>query len=114
MLRTMILFVLASPAAFAMGAPQGGGQNAGGSMMTTLIMFAAIILIMYLLMIRPQQKRQKEHQNMLNELKKGDRVVTSAGMHGTIKDIDGNTMQIQIAENVVVKFDKSAIVNKEA
>ncbi len=112
MLKALV-FLLSASSMFAMAGPA-AGQDGGSSMIMTFVMFGAIILIMYFLMIRPQQKRQKEHQNMLNNLKKGDRVITSAGMHGTIKDIDGNTMQIQIADNVVIKFDKSAVVGKEA
>jgi preprotein translocase subunit YajC len=50
---------------------------------------------------------------MLESLKKSDKVITSSGMHGTIVDIDGATMTIQIADNVKVKFDKSAIVSKQ-
>jgi preprotein translocase subunit YajC len=112
MLKALV-FLLSSSSMFAMAGPA-NGQDGGSNMIMTFVMFGAIILIMYFLMIRPQQKRQKEHQNMLNNLKKGDRVITSAGMHGTIKDIDGTTMQVQIADNVVIKFDKTAIVGKEA
>jgi len=95
--------------------PAGGGQggDSGGGMIMTLVMFGAIILIMYFLMIRPQQKRQKEHQNMLNELHKGDKIITSAGMHGTITDIDGNTFIVQIADNVKITIEKSAIAAKK-
>jgi preprotein translocase subunit YajC len=95
-------------------AQPGGGADAGGGMMMTLVMFGAIILIMYFLMIRPQQKRQKEHAAMLNSLSKGDKVITSSGMHGTITDIDGNVFTIQIADNVRVKFEKNSIVSKQA
>lgn len=111
MLKALV-FLLSTSSMFAMAPAQ--GQDGGSSMIMTFVMFGAIILIMYFMMIRPQQKRQKEHQNMLNNLKKGDRVITSAGMHGTIKDIDGNVMQVQVADNVVIKFDKNAIVGKEA
>lgn len=108
-----LFFLLSASSVFAMGAPA-QGQDAGGSMISMLVMFGAVILIMYFLMIRPQQKKQKEHQNMLNNIKKGDKVVTSAGIHGTVKDIDGNQMHVQIADNVVIKLEKAAIVNKEA
>lgn len=94
--------------------PQGANQQgAGGGMMMTLVMFGGIILIMYFLMIRPQQKRQKEHAKMLDSLKKGDKVITSSGMHGTITDIDGNVYTIQIADNVKVQFEKAAITSKK-
>lgn len=85
----------------------------GNSMIFTLIMFGAIILIMYFLMIRPQQKRQKEHQKMLDSLRKGDKVITASGMHGHITDIDGNVFTIQIADNVRVQFEKTAIAAKK-
>lgn len=108
-----LMFLLSSTSLLAM-APPAQGQDGGSSMIMTFVMFGGIILVMYFLMIRPQQKRQKEHANMLNSMKKGDKVVTSAGIHGTIKDIDGNVMTLQIADNVAIKFEKSAIVSKEA
>ncbi len=93
--------------------PQGGGQNAGGGMLVTLIMFASIFLIMYFLMIRPAQKRQKEHQKMLESLKKGDRVITSSGIHGTIVDMDGSTITLQVSDNCKIQFEKTAIAGKK-
>jgi preprotein translocase subunit YajC len=92
---------------------QPGGQDGGNSMIMTLVMFGGIILVMYFLMIRPQQKRTKEHQRMLESISKGDKVITTSGMHGTVTDIDGNTFIIQIADNVKVTLEKSAIVSKK-
>ncbi|MEM4261140.1 MAG: preprotein translocase subunit YajC [Candidatus Woesearchaeota archaeon] len=97
---------------FAM-APAGGADQSGSGMWMTLIMFAAIILIMYFLMIRPQQKRQKEHKQMLDNLKKGDKVIMASGIHGTIKDIDGPTVTIEIAENTNIQIEKNAIAAKK-
>ncbi|OGU12683.1 MAG: preprotein translocase subunit YajC [Ignavibacteria bacterium GWB2_35_12] len=91
----------------------GGGQSGSGSLISMLVMFGAVILIMYFLMIRPQQKRQKEHQKMLENLKKGDKVVTTAGIHGTITDIDGSSMILQVSDNVKITFEKSAIAAKK-
>ncbi len=90
--------------------PQGGGDQ---SMLPTLVMFGAIFAIMYFMMIRPQQKRQKEHQKMLESLKKGDKVVTSTGIHGTITDIEETTYIVQIAENTKVKFEKTSVSAKK-
>lgn len=95
-----------------MMAPPGGGDGGGGGMMSMLLMFAVVIAIMYFMMIRPQQKRQKEHQNMLSNIRKGDRVVTTAGMHGTVSDLDDKTFTLQIADNVKVKFEKASIASK--
>ena len=89
------------------------GQAGGGSMVSTLIMFGAIILIMYFLMIRPQQKRQKEHKAMLESIKKGDKVITNAGMHGTVTDVDEKTYEVQVAENTKIRFEKSSIAAKK-
>ncbi len=88
-------------------APQGG--DAGGGMISTLIMFAFIILIFYFMIIRPQSKRQKERQKMLEAMKKGDKVVTNGGIHGKIVAMEDKTVLLEIADNVKVKVDKSAV-----
>lgn len=94
--------------------PPSDGKGGGGfeSMLPTLIMFGAIILIMYFLMIRPQQKRAKAHQAMLDSIHKGDNVITTSGIHGKVIDIDGNRYDIQIAEGVKIKIEKQAIASK--
>jgi len=92
---------------------QPGGEGAGGgSMMSMFIMFGLVIVIMYFMMIRPQQKRQKEHQALLDGIRKGDKVVTTSGMHGTVVEVDEKTMTVQVADNVKIKFEKAAIANK--
>ncbi|MBN1385058.1 MAG: preprotein translocase subunit YajC [Elusimicrobia bacterium] len=79
------------------------------SMFTSLMPIFLIFIVFYFLLIRPQAKKQKEHQKMLGELKKGDRVVTASGLYGTIHDIQGNNVKIKIAEGVNVQMLKSAI-----
>jgi preprotein translocase subunit YajC len=88
-------------------APQGG--DAGGSMISTLLMFGLIIVIFYFMIIRPQSKRQKDRQKMLEAMKKGDRVVTSGGVHGKIVAMEDKTVLLEIADNVKVKVEKSAV-----
>lgn len=97
--------------AILMTPPQGQGGE-GGGMMPTLIMFGVIFLIMYFLMIRPQQKRQKELQEMVNNLQNGDKVVTSSGIHGRIISKDDATITLEVADNVKIKFEKAAIASK--
>jgi preprotein translocase subunit YajC len=91
------------------GGQGGGGQGSGlGQMLFLLISF---ILIFYFLILRPQQKRQREHQQMLNSLKKGDRVLTTGGLYGTIvglKDKEDIAV-LKIAENVKVEVAKTSI-----
>lgn len=95
------------PLLIAMAPPAGG--DGGGGMMSTLIMFLLIIAIFYFLILRPQQKRQKERQKMLDAVKKGDKVITAGGMHGTVAGLDDKSLLIQVAENVKIKFDRTAV-----
>ncbi len=93
-------------------APKAGGQDP----MTFLIMMAVIFAIIYFLMILPQRKKQKETQNMLNNMKKGDKVLTIGGALGIVGNVKDTTVMVKIAENTVVEFKKSAIatiVNEE-
>ena len=92
---------------FAMMPPQGGNQ--GSSMISTIIMFGAIFLIFYFMIIRPQQKRAKEREKMLSNLQKGDKIITSGGLHGSVVAIEDKTVLVQISDNVKVKYERSAI-----
>jgi len=94
---------------YAMTAPQQGADARPGSAFGGLIPIIAIFFIFWFLLIRPQQKRTKEHQQALNALKKGDRVITSGGMHGRITVIKGQEVEVKIADNVKATFSKSAI-----
>ena len=88
-----------------------GGQGGEGAGMVQLGFFALLFLVMYLLLIRPQRKKQKEHEQLISSLKKGDKVVTSGGMFGTIFAIDEerNRVVLKISENVKLEFLKSSI-----
>lgn len=90
-------------------APQPGGDGGGGGMIGTLIMFGAIFAIFYFMIIRPQQKRAKEREKLLSKLEKGDKVVTSGGMYGTIAGIEDKAVLIDFGNNVKIKFDRSAV-----
>ena len=92
-----------------MAPPPSDGSGGGGSMVSTLIMFGSIIAIFWFMILRPQQKKQKQHQRMMDSLKKGDKVVMSGGVHGTIAGMDEKTVLVQVAENVKMKFEKVAI-----
>ena len=90
------------------GADASGG---GGGFLATWGMMIPLFLIMYLLLIRPQRKRQKEHEKLLTELKKGDRVVTNSGMYATIFAIneDKGTIVLKLNDEVKVEFLKTSI-----
>lgn len=87
-----------------------GQQGEGGGMMMFLP-FLLIIGVMYFLMIRPQAKKQKELQRMRDELKKGDNVVTTGGIHGKVMGFadDIKTVVVKIDDNVKIKVDRSFI-----
>jgi preprotein translocase subunit YajC len=90
-------------------APPPNGGGGGGSMYSTIIMFGAIFLIFYFMIIRPQQKRAKDREKLLSNMQKGDKVITSAGLHGTIVHIDEKTVLLQVSDNVKLKYERSAI-----
>ncbi|MCS7229900.1 MAG: preprotein translocase subunit YajC [Candidatus Kryptonium sp.] len=83
--------------------------DATSSLISTIIMFVAIFLIFYFLIIRPQQKRAKEHQKLIESLKKGDKVITSSGIHGKVVGLDDRTVLLEVDEGVKIKFEKAAI-----
>ena len=87
------------------------GQGSSGSGLMAYLPFILILGIMYSLMIRPQAKRQKEKQNMLNDLKKGDNVITIGGIHGSISGFKGKEKKA-----VIIKVDKntSMTINRSA
>lgn len=87
------------------------GGSGGGGMFSTLIMFGLIIAIFYFMILRPQQKRQKERASLLESVKKGDKVITIGGMHGTVIGLEDKSLLVQVAENVKLKFEKSAIAS---
>ena len=76
-----------------------------------LLPFAFIFIIFYFLLIRPQQKRQKEHQRLLSDLKTGDKVITTSGIHGLIANVKDTTFLVKIADNVKIEVDKNAIAS---
>jgi preprotein translocase subunit YajC len=94
--------------AYGMGMQPGGGQSNQIMAFLPLILLFAVF---YFLLIRPQQKRAKTHKQFIENLKKGDRVVTSGGMYGTITGVTDDSVTIEVAEKVRVKVLKSAIAD---
>lgn len=86
-------------------AQDGGGQSG----FLGLLFPIAILVLFFFLFIRPQQKRVKEHKTMVEALKKGDEVLTNGGLAGNITGISDNFVSLQIADNVVVKVQKSSV-----
>ena len=86
-------------------------QSDGGmtSLVSSLLPFILIILVFYFLILRPQQKRQKDRTKLLESIKKGDKVITSSGIYGTIEGLEDKTVLVKISDNTKVKMDRSAI-----
>jgi preprotein translocase subunit YajC len=86
--------------------PNGGGS---GAVMTQVLFFAAIFAIFYFLLIRPQQRQRRERETTLRAVKKGDRVVTTGGIHGTVVGLNDNTMTLKVADQTKMDFDRAAL-----
>ena len=84
--------------AYAMAAPQGGAGASQGpaAMFSSFLPLILIFVIFYFLLIRPQSKKAKEHKTMLENLKKGDKVITSGGIYGLVEDLDANTVSLKV------------------
>jgi preprotein translocase subunit YajC len=93
----------------AMQPPQGNGQG-GGGMLSLFLPLILIFVVFYFFIIRPQQKRQKERQNLLNALKKGDKVIAAGGLHGTVVGIDDKTVLLQVADNIKIKCERNSVI----
>ena len=85
---------------------QAGGT---GAFLIQILPIAAIFLVFYFIVIAPANKQRRKTQEMLNSLKKGDRVLTSGGIYGTIQGVEADVVYLKIAENVKVKVTRSAI-----
>ena len=93
--------------AYAMGPGGAGGEGAGG--LGAFVPLILMFVIFYFLLIRPQQKKTKEHRQMVANLKKGDRIVTSGGIHGRITGMDEVTLTVEIADKVRVKVQRGNV-----
>jgi preprotein translocase subunit YajC len=82
---------------------------AGGNPWSSFIFFGAIILVFYFFMIRPQQKKAKDAKKFVDEIKRGDRVVTIGGAHGEVAELEGDTFILEVEKGGRIRFNKSAI-----
>jgi len=86
----------------------GGGLNSILGFLPIILIFA----VLYFLMILPQQRRQKKHSQMLEQIKRGDRVVLGAGIHGIVSNVKEQTFMVKVDENTELEVDKSAVSYK--
>ncbi|MDR0956545.1 MAG: preprotein translocase subunit YajC [Endomicrobium sp.] len=94
-------------------AQSGGGAMSFGGLVPLFLIF----VFFYLFLIRPQQKKAKEHQKLLNALKKDDKVITAGGVYGTVSSVKENVIDLKITDGVCIQVTRqsiAAVINKEA
>jgi len=101
-LPSLVLFTACVPT------PGGGGQG-GSSMITGLVPFILIFVLFYFLILRPQQKQNREKENMLKNLKRGDNILTTGGIYGKIVTITGDILTVEIARGLNIKVSRSGV-----
>jgi preprotein translocase subunit YajC len=97
------------------GCVPGEGSSAegqGGSIVEMLVILGLFIAIFYFLLIRPQRKRQKEHEALVEELRRGDKVITNSGIYGTIENIGKDSIVLKVESGATLRVTKESIGNK--
>ena len=95
--------------AYAMGACPQAAESASPPPLSPIIPLILMFGIIYFLLIRPQQKKQKDHEKLITELKKNDEVITNGGIHGTIVNVKDKTFMLRVDDNVKIEISKSAV-----
>ncbi|MCK5902846.1 MAG: preprotein translocase subunit YajC [Cocleimonas sp.] len=90
---------------------EGGQASPDGGLLQLVMMIGIFFAIMYFMIIRPQSKKAKEHQALLDDLRKGNEVTTASGILGKVKKIDDNFVQIEVAEGTIITVQRHAIGN---
>ncbi len=91
------------PSAHAQAAPSAGSDFSG------LLLIVGMFALMYFMIIRPQRKRQKEHQSLIDAVAKGDEVLTTGGILGKVTKVEGDYMVLEVSNNVELKFQKVSL-----
>jgi len=89
--------------------PAGGTQGGTPNMLGALLPFVLVFVIFYLLIIMPQRKKQKKHMELVENLKSGDRIITTAGIFGTVIGVQKDLIELKVASNTNIKITKSAV-----
>lgn len=92
---------------FAQAAPQGQPSLLG----SPVVMLVLMVVMFYFLLIRPQQRQRKEQAARIAALQNGDKIVTTAGLHGIVHNVKENTVMVKVAEGTILEFDKPAIAS---
>jgi len=93
---------------------QAAAGSSSGQMVSTLVTFGLVFVVFYFLIIRPQNKKQKEMKKMIEAVKKGDRIVTIGGIHGTVHAVKEGTVVVKVDDDCRIEFSKSAVATVSA
>ncbi len=107
----LIIAVLATMALLG-GCTTAEGETDSTSTIYMIVFLVLIFAMFYFLMIRPQRKRQKEHQQMMEELRKGDRVITAGGIYGVIENVSEDSIVIKVESGTTIRLAKSSVALK--
>jgi preprotein translocase subunit YajC len=89
------------------------GEQEGGSIWPMIIFLVVIFALFYFVMIRPQRKRQKEHETMMRELQKGDRVITAGGIYGTIESLSEDSVVIKVEGGTTMRVARGSVAIRQ-
>ena len=92
--------------------PPGAGQEGGGTAFSAILPFVLIFALFYFLIIRPQQRQSRERKKMLSEIKRGDGIITTGGIHGRVINVDGDELTVEIAKGINIRMVRSGISEK--
>lgn len=106
-----MLLGIALAAEAAQNAQPGAAPNAWAPIFTTVFYLLLMVGLFYLFFFRPQQQQQKQRQAMLDSLKKGDKIITTGGIHGQITDIHGDELAVRIADKVEIRLSRSGVAS---
>jgi preprotein translocase subunit YajC len=105
----MILAALTAQYTYAMGAPQGQGQQ--GSPYGMLFMVGGLLIVMYFFMMRPEQRRRREKEEMLKRVAPGDKIITTGGIYGTVRQVKEQTVRLQIDDQCRIEIAKASVAD---
>jgi len=105
----LLVCVASASSVFALGQAPGGGEGGQGNQYMPLLLIGGVFVIMYFLMIRPQQKKAKEKQQMIGAIAPGDKIVTTGGVYGQVKQVKEHTIRLQIDDHTRIELSKSAV-----
>jgi len=109
-----LIFIMAfASGCYLTGAPEGGEAGEGGASIAPLIIFLVLIFgFMYFVVIRPQRKKQREQQQMVEELRRGDKVITAGGIYGVVENVSDESIVIKVESGTTMRVAKSSLAGR--